>query len=239
MVLSGINNYQSQYMYKKKNFKSAIFIACILLIGTQSCKKSDYLTDTGVHNPVTPLNNYDYLAINQLHQFDTTLIIIDKLGLKDEVNKAATFFAPTDYSILRTINARLTLKQQVNPAATYTLDSLIKSMTQDSLRMYMFDKTITLDNAPLLQAQPYTSLGNTNQGVIKVLQTASPYTDRTSAPTYLLYFVKVRGAVDIPGVTPPLNESDISVLCQTTGIQTSNGATTLHVLSNTHTFISF
>lgn len=231
--------YQSHSMYKNKNFKSALFFVCILLIGVQACKKKDYLTDTGVHDPVTPLNNYDYLAINQLHQFDTTLIIIDKLGLKDEVNNAATFFAPTDYSILKTINARLTIKQQVNPAATYTLDSLIKSMSQDSLRMYMFDKKITLDNAPEFQAQPYTSLGKTNQGVIKVLQTGSPYIDRTSAPTYLLFFVKVRGALDIPGITPPLNENDISVLCQTTGILTSNGATILHVLNNNHFFITF
>ena len=226
-------------MREKNNFKKVAFTVCILMVAALSCKKSDYLTDTGVHNPITPLSNYDYLAINQLHQFDTTLILIDKLGLKDEVNRAVTFFAPTDYSILRTINARLTLRQQVNPAATFTLDSLVKGMTGDSLRMYLFDKTINLDNAPEFQAQPYTSLGHTNQAVIKVLQTGSPYIDRTSAATYLLFFVKVRGAVDIPGVTPPANESDISIVCQTTGILTSNGATTLHVLTNNHFFMTF
>jgi len=74
---------------------------------------------------------------------------------------------------------------------------------------------------------------------LKVLQTGAPYTDRTTAPTYLLFFVKVRGALDTPGVVPPPNESDINVLCQTTGIKTSNGTTTLHVLNNTHVFSSY
>lgn len=226
-------------MYNKKLLCLFLPVVSLFLL-VSSCKKDDYLNDTGVHEAITPLNNYDYLAINQLHQFDTLLLIINRFdGLKDMVNKAATFFAPTDYSILATINRRLIDKQQINPAATYTLDSLVNAISIDSLRQYMFSETITLDNAPEFRAQPYASMGRTAQGVIKVLQLAAPYTDRTSAPTYLLYFVKVRGALDVPGVTPPLNENDISVLCQTTGIKTSNGATTLHVLNNNHFFSTF
>lgn len=227
-------------MHKKNAFIRIIPAIAVLLFGITSCHKSNYLTDTGVHNPVTPLNNCDYLAQNQFKQFDTLLQIIDRFdGLRAEVNKAGTFFAPTDYSIVRAINNRLALRQQINPVATYTLDTLIKYMTVDSLRQYLFKETITLDNTPELQAKPYTSLGSTTQGAIKTLQAASPYTDRTSAPTYLLFFVKVRGALDIPGVTPPTNETDISIVCQTTGIRTSNGSTTLHVLSNNHVFITF
>lgn len=226
-------------MYNKNTFRFLIPAIAIFLIVVSSCKKNDYLTDTGVHDPVTPLSNYDYLAKNQLHQFDTLLIIIDRFDLKQEVNQATTFFAPTDYSILRTLNDRLTTRQQTNPAASFTLDSLLKSLTGDSLRQYMFKESITLDNAPEFQAKPYSSLARTSNGVIKALQTAAPYIDRTSAATYLLYFVKVRGALDTPGVTPPTNESDISVLCQTTGIKTSNGATTLHVLNNNHFFSTF
>jgi hypothetical protein len=227
-------------MYNKNKATVIISAVCFLLIAATSCKKTGYLTDTGVHDPVTPLNNYDYLAENQFNQFDTLLRIIDRFpGLKDEMNKAGTFFAPTDFSILRTINARLTAKQQVNPSANYTLDSLINAISIDSLRQYMFKEKITLDNAPELQAAPYTSLGGTTQGAIKVLQTAAPYINRTTAATYLLYFVKVRGALDTPGVPPPPAEIDISVLCQTTGILTSNGATILHVLTNTHNFSTF
>jgi hypothetical protein len=224
----------------KKNPVLIILAVSMLMLAIASCKKKDYLTDTGVHNPVTPLNNIDYLAQNQFKQFDTLIQIINRFdGLKEEVNSAGTFFAPTDYSILAVINNRARLRQQLDPTATYTLDSLVKYMTIDSVRQYLFKETITLDNAPEFQAQAFTSKGGTSQAVLKVLQTGGPYTDRTTAPTYLLFFVKVRGALDAPGVTPPLNENDINVLCQTSGIKTSNGATTLHVLSNTHAFISF
>ncbi|MEO5562849.1 MAG: hypothetical protein ABIR18_05420 [Chitinophagaceae bacterium] len=225
----------------KKNLSRLLPLICMLMLVISSCKKtSDYLTDTGIHNAVTPLSNYDYLAQNQFKQFDTLLKIVDAFdGLKDEVNKAGTFFAPTDYSIITVINNRARGKQLLNPAGTYTLDSLIKGMTIDSLRQYLFAETITLDNAREGQAQPFTSKGGTNQAVLKVLQTGAPYIDRTSAATYLLFFIKVRGALDTPGVPAPANESDITSLCQTSGIKTSNGTTTLHVLSNTHVFISF
>ena len=224
----------------KRNYIGIVAVMVIGLLAFSSCTKKDYLTDTGIHNAVTPLNNTDYLATNQFKQFDTLLQIINRFdGLKDEVNKAGTFFAPTDYSILLAINNRLRVKQQTDAFATYTLDSLIKNITIDSIRQYLFSETITLDNAPEGQAKAYTSKGGTSQAAFKVLQTGAPYTDRTTAPTYLLFFVKVRGAVDTPGVVPPTNESDINVLCQTTGIKTSNGTTTLHVLNNTHVFSSY
>jgi hypothetical protein len=227
-------------MYMKRNYIAILAVMVIGLVAFNSCTKKDYLTDTGVHNPVTPLNNTDYLATNQFKQFDTLLQIINRFdGLKDEVNKAGTFFAPTDYSILLAINNKLRLKQVSDAFATYTLDSLIKNITIDSIRQYLFSESITLDNAPEGQAKAYTSKAGTSQAALKVLQTGAPYTDRTTAPTYLLFFVKVRGALDTPGVVPPPNESDINVLCQTTGIKTSNGTTTLHVLNNTHVFSSY
>jgi hypothetical protein len=227
-------------MNRKNKLIPVLLAGCCILFATISCKKGNYLTDTGIHNAVTPLSNYDYLAANQFKQFDTLLQIIDRFdGLKEEMNNAATFFAPTDFSILRSLNSRLAARQLINPSNTYTLDSLINNITEDSLRQYMFNEPITLDNAPELQAKAYTSKGNTNQAAIKVLQTAAPYINRTTAPTYLLFFVKVRGALDTPGITPPTNESDISVLCQTTGILTSNGTKVLHVLNNLHFFSTF
>ena len=70
------------------------FAACWCLLAFASCKKNGYLTDTGIHDPVTPLSNYDYLAQNQFKQFDTLLQIVDRFpGLKDQMNKAGTFGA--------------------------------------------------------------------------------------------------------------------------------------------------
>jgi len=215
-----------------------VLCLAVILLGT-GCKKNDYLTGGSLHEAITPLKNMDYLKSNSFKIFDTVTAIIEKFNLSNEVNDAKTFFAFTDYAVLNMINVKLAAKQTINPLATYTLDSLVKDMTADSIRQYIATETLDLDNSPELKAKPFTSKGNTSMGVLKQLQTGTPYTDRTKAPTYLLYFVKVRGALDEPGVIPPVNENDFLVLCQTTGIKTSNGATTLHVLSNSHTFVRF
>lgn len=216
----------------------SIFLLVFIVLAT-GCKKDGYLSGGSLHVAVTPLNNVDYLKSNAFKQFDTVAIILERLNLVDEVNRAETFFAFTDYSVLNMINLKLQQKQAVNPLATYTLDSLIRDINVDSVKQYILNEPVELANAPELKAQPFISAGKTNMGVLKQLQTGAPYTDRTKAPTYLLFYVKVRGALDEPGVTPPTNENDILVLCQTTGIKTSNGATTLHVLNNNHTFVRF
>ncbi|MES2005889.1 MAG: hypothetical protein V4450_15330 [Bacteroidota bacterium] len=215
-----------------------VLCVCGMLMGF-GCKKNDYLSGGSLHAAVTPLNNMDYLKGNSFKLFDTAAFVIEKLGLATEVNNAKTFFAFTDYSVLNMINLKLQQKQMVNPLATYTLDSLIKDISVDSVRQYILNETVELDGSPELKARPITSTGNTTMGVLKQLQTGAPYVDRTKAPTYLLFYVKVVGALDEPGVTPPVGQNDILVLCQTTGIKTSNGATTLHVLNNNHIFVRF
>ena len=222
-----------------KSFSYKFTLFCMLaLLAFTSCKKG-YLSGGSLHNPVTPLSNMDYLKANSFKLFDTVTQVIEKFNLASEVNGAKTFFAFTDYSVVNLLNAKLALRQQVNPLAVYTLDSLYREITADSIRQYMINEPIELASASELKVAPYLSLGKTTMGAVKQLQTGPPYTDRTKAPTYLLYFVKVRGALDEPGVTPPVNENDIAVLCQTTGIKTSNGSTILHVLSNGHTFVRF
>jgi len=217
------------------------FLVIALMAGFTSCKKAAYLTDGGVHTAITPLSTYDYLAQHPWHLFDTLVTVINHYGLKDQVNTATTFFAPTNYSIGRYMTLRLAEKQAINPAAAYTLDSLYKDMKADSVLQYMFNDKITLDAAQELKPKLFQSKGapGINMGVMKELQTVAPYVEFSNAPTFLLYLVKVRGAIDEPGVIPPANESDIRVLCQTTGILPENGAKVLHVLSNLHTFGRF
>jgi hypothetical protein len=204
-----------------------------------SCKKKDYLTDSGIHEDVTPLSTYDYLAAHSWHFFDTTIAIIDHFGLKDEVNQANTFFAFTDYSVATFLNARRTEKQLVNPNADYTLDSLYKYISADSIRQSMYSKSLRMADMPLNEVSQQTSEANTTMGIFRELQTANEYTQRTNAPTYLLYLVKIRGDIDVPGVVYPTAEVDTRVRCQTTGILTSNGAKVLHVLNNLHQFVRF
>src|SRR5688572_6975352 len=211
--------------------KSVFILLCLLALWV-SCKKADYLTDSGIHEAITPLSNYDYLQQHSWHFFDTTILIIDHYNLKEEMNQVPTFFAFTDYSIAAFMNDRRLEKQAVSATADYTLDSLYKYITVDSVRQYFFDQEIRIGDQPDNEVKTYTSTVNTSKVVFKELQVANDYTVRTQAPTYLMYLVKVRGVVDVPEVVYPSTEVDTRVRCQTTAILTSNGAKTLHVMNN-------
>ena len=234
-----------------KRFTTLVIMLLCGIVLVTSCKKNDYLTDDGIHSAKTPLNTYDYLKSNQYKLFDTFLLVIDKFGLKDELINAKTVFAVTDYSIKRYMDLRKAALQQINENKTYTLDSLYKEMTADSVRQYFFDEKITLQDAVIEpEVKPITSQGNTPCGFSKRMWTVLELNGNdgglpnwTNTPAYGLYYTKVRGTLDVPGVTPPANEIDIKVLCQTTGILPSSDKAgyeqVLHVLSNQHTFIRF
>ena len=144
-----------------------IVITTVVMIG---CKKSEYLTDGGVHKSVTALSNYDYLKQNSWQSFDTLITIIDHYNLKDEVNKAATFFAPTDYSIFRFIKLKDDSVKLINEQFKYTLNDLYNDINADSIRQYLFKEKIDLTNSATT-VTPFVSLGKTNCGVQKYLQT--------------------------------------------------------------------
>lgn len=222
----------------KQPYKIILPLICAIVIGI-SCKKNDYLTDSGIHSAITPLSNYDYLKANSYNLFDTLIMVIDRYKLKDEFNSANTVFAPTDYSIARYMTDRLNERLATSSTARYSLDTLFKYVNVDSIRQYMFNAKITLPELQENETQLYTSLGQTRMGAFKELQLANQYTAQSNNRTYLLYLVRVRGALDVPGVLPPLGEADTRVLCQTTGILTSNGSKVLHALSNQHVFIRF
>ena len=64
------------------------FAASVLLLTTVlSCKKS-YTIGGSTFVAQVNMTTYDYLKTN--HLFDTLVIMIDKMDLKDEVNQAGT-----------------------------------------------------------------------------------------------------------------------------------------------------
>jgi len=205
-----------------KIFKSGIIpflLGVFMMMAVASCKKDAYRTDGGLASENTTLSTYDYLAANANHQFDTLLLIVDHYNLKDSVNKAGTFFAPTDYAIhtLMTLN---------NIA---TLDALYRQMTSQFLTQYMFsENTLTLDNATT-SVRTYKNWAGITVGVAKI---ATPYLVVTTTLTYYtLEYVKINGVVDGSTGAPANDETDAILRCQTTGIRTSTG-TNLNVLAN-------
>lgn len=198
----------------------ALFIAC----GITACKKDGYLTDGGVNKAYSSLSTYDYLKNNQYHQFDTVLMLIDHYQLKATVNSAKTFFAFTDMSVNTLMK---TLK-------VTSISQLTDSVSAKLFTQYMFNKTITLDDATTSSVLYTNEAGTVAPSAITKLSTGVPVYLANSAPTFTYFtleYVKVNGVVDGTAGAPANDPIDLVLQCQTTGIQTSSG-TTLHVLTN-------
>lgn len=206
-----------------------------------SCKK-DYVIGGSLFNAKVNLSTYDYLKTN--HQFDTLVVMIDKMQLKNEVNSSGTFFAMTNYSIHNyVLEKQAQLRITTNDEnLVFTFDSLDFVTLKDSLRAYMFKDKFTLDN--LTQTGVYASANNGEKRLINKRSTTD-YTSSifTTDPQYI-YLTKVvpltpGGPVpsDINGVSQVDPKQLLTTLCQTTGIITTTGM--LHVLNNNHTFTYF
>lgn len=205
-------------LFDIKKWRMLLAVALVLGVALVSCKKHDYLTDGGTAKATTTYSTYDYLAVHPDHYFDTVVLIIDHFGLKDSLNKAGTFFAPTDFAV------NLLMK---NIGVT-TLDSLYNHVTSKVLTQYMFsDSSITLANATV-NAVAHTNWADTINGIKK---TAYTYTTVSTFTYYILQYVKVNGYLDGSADAPAGDLTDAVLNCQTTGIKTSSG-TTLHVLAN-------
>ncbi|WP_295121429.1 hypothetical protein [uncultured Chitinophaga sp.] len=217
-----------------------LLAVCASLMVAVSCKKADYLTDSGVHSAKTPLTTYEFLKNHPWKSFDTLVTILDHYGLQEEVNGAGTFFAVTNRSIRNYMNMKQVQTEFWDENAKYTMDSLYRDLTADSIRQYMFADKIPVSALTSEDPVLKSSLAGTSMAVRKRRQQVS--TDFSFEPVYYLYLVKVRGGLDDPNNPPSGNDPnvDATVLCQTTGIETQNGkGTILHVLQNSHGFVRF
>ena len=215
-----------------------VVAAALLLTATFSCKKS-YTIGGSKFVAQVNVSTYDYLKTN--HLFDTLVIMIDKMGLKDEVNQAGTFFAVTNYSIRNYVLAKKAYLQVIenNENLVYTFDSLDLPSLKDTLRTYMFKDRITRDNISKIGEWRNSDEGDPRW--IQLIPTTD-YTNQnvfTTDPEYI-YLTKV---IPQPGFSVPTDSTqlgqvdpsqELQTLCQTTGILTTTGV--LHVLANSHTF---
>jgi hypothetical protein len=220
-----------------KTFKLLV-LSVVILISLFSCKK-DYVIGGSVFNPKVNMSTYDYLKTNP--KFDTLIIMIDKMGLKDEVNHSGTFFAVPDYAIHNYVEKK---RQQVrlehnDENYPFSFDSLQLNTLKDSLRAYMFKERFASDN--LDQKGKYVAANDGELRLIQLLPTTA-YTNGvfTTPPKYIFLtkLIETKDGKPLPttidGVAQLNDDQFLSGLCQTTGIITTTG--TLHVLSDLHTF---
>ena len=214
-------------------------IYLFLLIGlVTSCTNDDYLTDGGIHNPNVNMTTYDFLKSNPL--FDTLIMAIDLVpGLKDEINAAGTFYAPTNFSINIYIADELkAIRESGDSEGVYTFDSIPVSEFS-SIRMYIFKETITRDSLNK-EGQIYTSSHSTEFKLSKEPEDAYQGGDDLVEKPEYLYFINKRGdkfdtyeQTQAGGISE--KEKDTRVLVQTSGIISTTGM--IHVLQNTHKFL--
>jgi hypothetical protein len=215
-----------------------MLLAAVICLALNACKKS-YTIGGSTFKAEVNMTTYDYLKTN--HLFDTLVIMIDRTGLKDELNQSGTFFASTNYSInsftaQRADSVRLWRNDENYP---YNFDSLDLPSLRDSLRSYMFHDRITRDN--ISKTGLYRKANDGEMRLIQLIATAD-YTNSTvftTNPQYI-YFTKI---IPWQGNPVPVDSSTLgnvkpeqllSTLCQTTGILTTTGV--LHVLNNNHMF---
>ncbi|SFB79138.1 protein of unknown function [Parapedobacter composti] len=225
---------------KTVNISRLLFIPLSVAALLAACGKQDYLVDGGRHEARVNLSTYDYLAQHPAGLFDTLITVIDHFGLREEINNAATFFAPTNYSIRRFYQHKWNELRAIDENATYSLDQMLQDIVVDSLRAYIYpDGHFSLASA----STQYTPIANAS-GIegFRYHKQLQPPGQWSFQPVYYLFYVKVRGeqdgvADDGTVTTPEGDLADLRIRCQTQGIETATG-TIINVLANNHTFIS-
>ena len=89
--------------------KKLLYISVLFLFGMTSCIQ-DYLDDGGTHSAESNTTPYEYLSSHTYHMFDTLIQIIDHYGLEEEMNRAATVFACSDFSVKALLKKRSVTK---------------------------------------------------------------------------------------------------------------------------------
>lgn len=233
--------------------KKLIYISILIVFGMTSCIQ-DYLEDGGVHSAEVNATPYEYLAAHPYHMFDTVLQIVDYFGLKEEMNSAPTLFMPSDFSVRLLLEKKTKELQDLHGSEdwVFSLDTLYKEYTADSVRIYFFQDKIELAKAPVVPTEMLTYSGDgSGYAVYRAESTNSndwtvPGTSSTVVTKpWFLYMRKIVGdeidpiGKEFDNTAEQLREQDISVQCQTTGIICTKTGTVLHVLANTHVFSAF
>ncbi|MBV8253456.1 MAG: fasciclin domain-containing protein [Chitinophaga sp.] len=221
--------------------KKLIYYSCMLglaIVLLQACKKDNYIVGGSLHNPKYNGTTYDYLHTN--HLFDTLLIVIDQLGLKDEINaNNTTFFAPTNYCfynyVKKIVQARKRIAQNDENLVVNFSDIDLNTL-RDSIRAYIFPGRIVLDSLDKY-GKMITAMDG-EQRLIRAIEDPSVNvggTNFTDLPKYM-FLTKIYGTRDPDNLDSlkliPDSQKDETSIMQTTGIITNNGV--LHVLSNYH-----
>ncbi|WP_316794133.1 fasciclin domain-containing protein [Pedobacter frigoris] len=212
---------------KRKN-QWLLMLSIITCIVASSCKK-EYFNGGSVQNGVFKVSSYEFLKTNPLY-FDTVMLVIDKAGMKDVLDKEnVTFFIPTDHAIKKTMDALNQVRYFQSKDSVFIKD-IPQFIWKKFLSQYIIkDKYLLKDIARYDIAQPNVFPGQfmaSYDGYVMNLGVQfSDYQGTKDVGPRMLIFRNIGDMGNPLGITASVATSDI---------QTTNGA--IHVLNDTHVF---
>ncbi|MEV4884167.1 fasciclin domain-containing protein [Chitinophaga ginsengisegetis] len=204
-----------------------------LLLGSllilAACKKDNYLVDEGNTNleRIRKMPTYDFLKESKV--LDTVVMLIDRAGMKDEINGDITFFSPTNSGVANFLaqQTRALQRKYNNENIKFTLDSLTTDSIKFYLRRHIFKGVIDK------KAMSYTkkSFTNINSEGNYFLLLEKYYIDVSGirSTTNRIQIRRVLGLADedVPDGTEN-REPDFYAYVQTSEVRTATGM--VHVL---------
>jgi hypothetical protein len=136
-----------------------------LLLGSllilAACKKDNYLVDEGNTNleRIRKMSTYDFLKESKV--LDTVVMLIDRAGMKDEINGDITFFSPTNFGVTNFLaqQTRALQRKYNNENIKFTLDSLTTDSIKFYLRRHIF-KSVIDKKAMSYTKKSFTNINN-------------------------------------------------------------------------------
>jgi len=234
-----INRVENIKITKMKKIYNILFVLVAAGLFFSACKKNDYFVGGTLHNAKVNMTTYDFLKGNSRGLFDTLLLLVDKAGIKDKINKqGVTFFAPTDYSIQSYCNYRSLLEQKKDPLKKWTVDSIIKHELPrfaDSIDVYMLPKQVSYNDLTE-NGKIYDTQKANAKAVVSYESTDNPnlgYNSNSTVLPRVMYFNYLYKPLDEPFVASEIpNDVGARTLVQTSGVESTTGL--VHVLVNSH-----
>jgi hypothetical protein len=204
-----------------------------LLLGSllilAACKKDNYLVDDGNTNleRIRKMPTYDFLKESKV--LDTVVLLIDRAGMKDEINGDITFFSPTNAGVGNFLaqQTRALQRKYNDENIKFTLDSLSTDSIKFYLRRHIFKGVVDK------KAMSYTkkSFTNINSEGNYFLLLEKYYIDVSGirSTTNRIQIRRVFGLADedVPEGTEN-REPDFYAYVQTSEVRTATGM--VHVL---------
>lgn len=231
---------------KKINLAIAISIFSFLIT---SCGK-DYIVGgekEDIHQ-YEGTSTFDVLKLSA--DYDTLVQIIETANLVDDINKSnTTFFAPSDYTILRYLRARtLFVQAKYDASAIFGLDSLKYYIqnninnTRDSLKLYLINEALPYSQLTTTGALYNTELSNA-EAVVSYEYTRAVelgYSGIVSSVPRLVYYTFLWYPYDLSDLNPAADIPDnigVRTMVVQSGLTTKNGI--INKLEPVHTLFFY